>query len=78
MKPIVNLEESPGKTVGRNTSRPGDYERLAKTSQAMMPRLPFPKGVFRFRTHEEADAWTDQHILTAALEKARAHQKKTT
>jgi len=43
-----------------------------------MPRLPFPKGVFRFRTHEEADEWTNQHILQAALKQARARQPGTT
>ena len=41
-------------------------------------RLPFPKGVFRFRTFEEADAWTEQHILQTALNKARAHPNGAT
>ena len=76
MKPIINLEETPGKTVGRRT--PFDYDRLVETSAALMPRLPFPKGVYRFKTHEEADAWMDHYILQAALKKARARQKSPT
>lgn len=76
MKPIVNLEETPGKVVGRG--RPVNYDRLVAMSEGIMPRLPYPKGVFRFRTHEEANAWKDQNILQAALKKARARQNKTT
>jgi hypothetical protein len=60
MKPVFNLEETPGKVV------------------SLMPRLPFPKGVFRLRTFEEADAWTEKHILQAALNKARAHPNGAT
>jgi hypothetical protein len=78
MQPIVNLEEQPGKIVGRREAQPGDYDRLLRNMAALMPRLPYPKGVFRFRTHEEADAWTTEHILRAALQKARAHQDATT
>lgn len=78
MKPVVNVEEAPGKVVGRNFARPDDYDQLVKTSRSLMPRLPFPKGVFRFRTHEEADAWTEKHILQTALNKARAHQNGAT
>ena len=74
MKPIVNLEETPGKIVGRQNAV--DYDRLAANAAGVMPRLPFPKGVFRFHTHEEADAWTDKHILQGAL--ARARRDKTT
>lgn len=70
MKPVVNVEETPGKVVGRNAARPGDYDQLVRASRSLMPRLPFPKGVYRFRTFEEADAWTEKHILEAALKKA--------
>jgi len=78
MQPVVNLEEFPGKIVGRTGAAGIDYDRLVEASQALMPRLPFPKGVFRFRTYEEADAWTEQHILRAALKKARGHQNEPT
>jgi hypothetical protein len=78
MQPIVNLEEQPGKIVGRRAAQVADYDRLVRNAEALMPRLPYPKGVFRFRTHEEADAWTNQHILRAALRKARAPRDATT
>jgi hypothetical protein len=76
MKPIVNLEETPGKVVGRQKSV--DYDRLVTNAQAVMRRLPFPKGVYRFRTHEEADEWINQHILRAAKNESRVPQNKTT
>jgi hypothetical protein len=74
VKPIVNMEETPGKTVGRVAAAVRDYDRLVAASESIMPRLPFPKGVYRFRTFEEADAWTEQHLLRAALKKSRARQ----
>jgi len=75
MPPIVNLEEKPAKVVGRNATEPQDYDRLVAAARVLMPRLPFPKGVFRFRTHEEANAWTDHHILQAAIKKRRGYPK---
>lgn len=65
MKPapaIINIEEHIGKTVGRR--RPPDAMSggmaLQRTLNQMLSstghRLA-PKGVFRFKTHEEADAW---------------------
>ncbi|NOS70992.1 MAG: hypothetical protein HOP33_13805 [Verrucomicrobia bacterium] len=76
MKPIVNLEETPGKVVGRRLT--GDYSRLVSNAKSLMPRLPFPKGAFRFHSHEEADAWMDKHILQGAIRKARARQNQAT
>lgn len=78
MQPQAILEEQHGKVVGRRAAFPVDYDRLVRNAAALMPRLPYPKGVFRFRTHEEADAWTNQHILQAALKKARARRDATT
>jgi hypothetical protein len=76
MKPIVNLDETPAKVVGRRKA--GDYDRLVANARAIMPRLPFPKGVYRFHTNEEADEWTRQHILRAAMHKLHAPPNKTT
>ena len=78
MKTAINLEETPGKVVGRSTASVEDYDRLVDASAEVMPRLPIPKGVFRFRTHEQADKWLDHHILQAALKKARAHRDAAT
>lgn len=68
MDPVINIEEKIGKTVGRR--RPTDVVRysarmqktvgeLAKTFGVRMQR----RGVFRFRTHEEADEWMNQRQL---------------
>lgn len=78
MAGMVNLQESIGKTVGRSGSRPEDYDRLVEAAESLMPRLPFPRGAFKFRTHEEADAWMEQHILKAAREKALARRAVAT
>lgn len=70
-KTVINLEETIGKTVGRR--RPPDDPMLvahstaarAKAWNAAFPALMPLRGVFRFHTHEEADAWlTDQQSLT--------------
>lgn len=62
-KPIVNLEETPGKTVGRRRPmadpllgymRSVDEAREWKRAFGT-PRIP--KGLYRFKSHEEADAW---------------------
>jgi hypothetical protein len=76
--PIVNLEDQPGKTVGRLRTGPEAYDRLVKNAAALMPRLPFPKGVYKFKSHEEADEWMNKHILEAAVKKLRARQSKVT
>ncbi len=63
MNAIVNLEETPGKTVGRRVpprdalkSCPATAEEARAWKRAFgTPRIP--KGLYRFRTHEEADAW---------------------
>lgn len=74
--PVINLEESPGKTVGRRAPAAGNYDRLVEAAEAIMPRLPFPKGVYRFRTFEEANAWTEKHILEAAVKRNLARQNE--
>ena len=63
MEPIVNLEENIGKVVGRRTSA-SDPFRTGMGLQALAVELHrsfghrwAPKGVYRFNTHEEADAW---------------------
>jgi hypothetical protein len=78
MPVFVNLDEQADKVVGRRAAQSADYNRLVRNAAAIMPRLPFPKGVFRFGTFDEANAWTDEHILEGALRKARARQTATT
>ncbi len=63
MEPFVNLEETIGKTVGkckppRNTL---DVRYSTKSNarawRKLVDRPYVPRGVFRFKSHEEADAW---------------------
>ena len=69
MKPVVNLEETFGKVVGRRHV-PVDGLALteaqrikeARAWQRAFRTLPIRKGVYRFRTHEEADEWLWQML----------------
>jgi hypothetical protein len=63
VKPFINLEEKIGKTVGRRVPPRDPLAVRGDTKEAMRAwrnamATPFvPKGVFRFHSHEEADAW---------------------
>ena len=76
MDPIVNLEETPGKFVGKIKRRPPaeTLEWLVAQFHAMELTLPYPKGVYRFKTFEEADEWTTKHQIAAAVKRYRDHQ----
>jgi hypothetical protein len=69
MATIVNLEENIGKTVGRRYEDEDPfvlYARLLKVSGGLVSKTSQPRGVFKFKTHEEADAWRWNNILKAA------------
>jgi len=62
MDPIVNLQDPVGKIVGRR--RPAEALRCRagqkEEARAWAAVFPLPKarpGVYRFKTHEDADAW---------------------
>lgn len=63
MEPIINLEETIGKTVGR--LRPvrsaldvrHSTKANARAWRKLIDRPYVPRGVFRFNSHEDADAW---------------------
>jgi hypothetical protein len=64
MKPVINVEETPGKVVGRRVvpadglaPSPAQTARDARAWQRAFQTGRVPKGVYRFRTHEEADEW---------------------
>ena len=73
MDPIVNLQEKPGKVVGKIQRRPPaqTLNWLVAQFHAMGLKLPYPKGVYRFKTFEEANAWDWNHIMEAAKKKFR-------
>jgi hypothetical protein len=77
MEFTADLDENPGKVVGKVKQRPpGDtLERMVARFHAMGLTLPFPKGVYRFKTFEEADAWEMKHRIAAAVKRLRDHQR---
>ncbi len=64
MKPIVNCEEFIGKTVGRRvlSAKPGHYGLGMQKVVNQLTRTRYPRGVYRFHTHEEADQWLMDHL----------------
>ena len=73
-QPIVNLQEKIGKMVGKLPEKGFDYDKLVDAAESFMPRLPFPKGVYKFKSFEEANAWEMEHILKAARQRNQDHQ----
>ena len=70
---VINIQDPIGKTVGRrvleNAGRYGmGLQKLVnevRVSQGLGGLCP--KGVFRFSSHEEADAWMMQAIVERAV-----------
>lgn len=74
---VINIEDPIGKTVGRRKP-PTDPLSLAGQTKADMrawreafPTSFVPRGVYRFRTHEEADAWMWK-MITRPLPKSQS------
>lgn len=63
MNPGVNIDEPIGKVVGRRRQSPSPFGAAAMNPQPSQQwrkafgGIPIPKGVYRFRTHQEADEW---------------------
>jgi hypothetical protein len=60
----IDDQEFKPKVVGRRRTpsnslavRPADRRDDARAWKRALGELPIPKGVYRFRTHEEADRW---------------------
>jgi hypothetical protein len=58
----INIDEPLGKTVGRRTSArdplsPGGPTPADSKAWLALGGLRVPRGVYRFRTHNEADEW---------------------
>ncbi|MBI3803432.1 MAG: hypothetical protein HY282_06685 [Nitrospirae bacterium] len=60
-----------GKRQPRETQTEQDYNVLLKTLAALSGNRICPKGVYRFRTHEEADQWMVRMIAKASVETQR-------
>ena len=67
MHPVVNIDDPVGKGVGKrsNISERNyvDYALAMQKSLRGFSQSKFPKGVFRFKSHEEADQWLMDHSI---------------
>ena len=67
MLPVINMEETIGKTVGRRRAvaplrlLPSETESNKHWRDAGW-ELRARRGVYRFKTHEEADQWLMDHL----------------
>jgi hypothetical protein len=74
-QPIINFEETIDKVVGRRTRTPDGFKSGMKLqSLAVELHRSFnerwaPKGVYRFRTHEEADEWMYRMLARSQIPK---------
>jgi hypothetical protein len=73
LKPVFNIEERVDRVVGRRTKAP-DPLSLAGNSKAdaiawrrALGGFRVPRGVHRFRSHEEADEWLWRMIARPTL-----------
>jgi hypothetical protein len=73
--PVINVEETIGKTVGSRkprramtqlASRKVDMERWREVTGG----VGIPRGVYRFTSHEEADAWMMKNLVATAVKRA--------
>ena len=68
---VINVEETIGKTVGLRKP-PGPFENSMLNRDAMIQfresvgGVCIPRGVHRFKSHEEADEWMIHKLAQAA------------
>jgi len=74
-QPFINVEEKIDRFVGKRTGKP-DALQAGMQLQATAAQLHksfnhhwWPKGVYRFKTHEEADAWMTKMLARSGLPK---------
>lgn len=71
-QPIINVEEKIDRIVGRRIKTPDGLSTTTSNKsqsvawQKAMGGLRIPRGVYRFKTHEEADQWLWQMITRPA------------
>jgi hypothetical protein len=71
METPINLEETPGRTVGRRRiTDPLDYGmQVQRAGNSIRRSNGLPKGVYKFHSHEEADQWIMDQLTKRAREK---------
>ena len=72
-KPFVNVEERIAKFVGRRTKTPDAFksgmqlQSLAVELHRSLKHRWAPKGVYRFKTHQEADEWMNRMLARSQM-----------
>jgi hypothetical protein len=67
-QPSINVEERVDRFVGKRTRTPDALSMAGSTKADAIARrkafggIRIPRGVYRFKTHEEADQWLWQMI----------------
>lgn len=71
--PFINVEEQIDKIVGRRTRTPDGFQAgmklqtLAVELHRSFRHRWAPKGVYRFKTHEEADEWMNRMLARSQI-----------
>lgn len=74
-QPFINLEENIGKFVGKRTRTPDAFktgmglQELSVSLHRAFKHRWAPKGVYRFKTHEEADEWMWKMLARSQMPK---------
>ena len=74
-QPFINVEEKIDKVVGRRTQTPDPFasgmklQSLAVELHRSFKQRWAPKGVYRFKTHEEADEWMYRMLARSQIPK---------
>ena len=72
-QPFINVEEKIDRFVGRRTKTPDSWKtgmQLQETGAELHKTFKhrwMPKGVYRFKTHEEADAWMTKMLARSGM-----------
>lgn len=72
-QPFINVEENIDKFVGRRTKTPDSLaagmqlQALGAALHKSFKHRWCPRGVYRFKTHEEADAWMMRMLARSGM-----------
>ena len=74
--PFINVQERVDKVVGRRTQTPDAFksgmqlQSLAVELHRSLRHRWASKGVYRFKTHEEADEWMNRMLARSQTQKS--------
>lgn len=74
-QPFINVEEKIDRFVGKQTKTPDGLSTATSSVEDSIARrkkfggIGVPRGVYRFKTHEEADEWMTLMLARSSPEK---------